>query len=337
VTWQFVLTGLTVGTLVGFTGMGGGSLMTPALVLLFGFPPTTAVGTDIVHGAIFKTVGALRHRKLGTVHARLSGWMFAASAPTSLAGVALATWIEHRYGSGAQSVGAIVLGCALLLGSVGLLAKGLLGGREPAPAGNFTFTRRDRFSALAIGFFGGFVVGLTSVGTGVFFGLTMLIVFPLRSSKVVGTDIVHGAALLWVAGIGHMVAGNVDLRTVGWLLVGSIPGVLAGSQLTVRVSDEMLRNLLATVLAASGIKLAGPPHANLLLLVAVGVGVCLMLRMATIKIRRRSLGTQTRRAFPVNAELVFASQPGVSQTVTSSARRDAFETRTPQPPYDFGP
>src|SRR5207237_4668816 len=93
-TWQFVLTGLLIGTLVGMTGMGGGSLMTPILVIVFGFKPTLAVGTDILHGAIFKTVGAIRHRKLGTVHAQLSGWMFVGSAPMSLLGVALGTQLQ---------------------------------------------------------------------------------------------------------------------------------------------------------------------------------------------------------------------------------------------------
>ena len=94
--WQFVLAGLFVGTLVGLTGMGGGSLMTPILVLLLGFSPTVAIGTDIAHGAIFKTVGAIRHRRLGNVQARLSAWMFLGSAPASLFGVWLSTWLEHQ-------------------------------------------------------------------------------------------------------------------------------------------------------------------------------------------------------------------------------------------------
>ena len=99
-TWQFTLTGLLIGALVGLTGMGGGSLMTPILILFFGFQPTLAVGTDILHGAVFKSFGAVRHRKLGTVHARITFWMFLASAPMSLLGVEVATWIENKYGSG---------------------------------------------------------------------------------------------------------------------------------------------------------------------------------------------------------------------------------------------
>jgi len=300
-TWELSLAGLVVGILVGFTGMGGGSLMTPALVLIFGFSPTTAVGTDIVHGALFKTVGALRHGKLGTVHARLSGWMFAASAPMSLLGVALSSWIHRRYGTGSDSVSALVLGVALILGAGGVLAKGFFRGGAEAPAGNFTLARRDRLAALAIGFFGGFIVGLTSVGTGVFFGMTMLIVFPLRSSKVVGTDIVHAAALLWVAGFGHLVAGNVSLPSVAWLLVGSVPGVLIGSQFTTRVSDTILRIALGTVLAASGLKLAAPPHSNALMLAALGTGLTAALWVAARKSFTR-LPLKPVEAYPVVLE-----------------------------------
>ena len=271
-TWQLSVAGLLVGMLVGVTGMGGGSLMTPLLVILFGFSPSVAVGTDLLHGAVFKTVGAVRHRRLGTVQARLSGWMFLGSGPMSLLGVATATWLKHRYGDSAQSVQGIVLGVALLAGGVGLLAKSLLHFREE-PTDPFLLTRRDRIAAVLIGLGGGYVVGLTSVGSGVFFGLTLLIVFPLRSSKVVGTDIFHAAALLWVAGLGHYVAGNVDLHAVGWLLVGSIPGVLLSSGLTVKLPDRVLRVALAITLLASGVKLIDIPHGNVIALGVLGAGL----------------------------------------------------------------
>jgi uncharacterized protein len=256
-TWQFVLAGLSVGLLVGMTGMGGGSLMTPMLVFLFGFNPATAIGTDILHGAIFKSVGGLRHHTLGTTQAKLSGWMFVGSAPASLLGVWLATWLKHRYGGGVQSTEGIVLGSALLLGAVGMLAKSVVRIREPEDV-PFVMRPRDKAAAVAIGLFGGFIVGLTSVGSGVFFGLTLLIVFPLRAHKVVGTDILHAAGLLWVAGFGHLVAGNVDTHAVAWLLVGSIPGILAGSQFGIRLADRTLRLLLSLVLFASGAKLVAP-------------------------------------------------------------------------------
>ena len=115
-TWQFSLTGLLIGVLVGLTGMGGGSLMTPILILFFGFKPTYAVGTDILHGAIFKTFGAIRHRRLGTVHGHLTLWMFLGSGPLSLAGVGVATVIKHHYGDTAQTIESYAVGAALVAG-----------------------------------------------------------------------------------------------------------------------------------------------------------------------------------------------------------------------------
>jgi uncharacterized membrane protein YfcA len=272
VTWQLALTGLFIGVLVGMTGMGGGSLMTPILVLLFGFKPTLAIGTDIAHGAIFKTVGAIRHRRLGNVAARLSGWMLIGSAPASLLGVWLATWLEHRYGDSIESTSARVLGGALVFGCVGLLAKSLVRSKQVAPE-SFDLSTRDRVAAIVIGIVGGFVVGLTSVGTGVFFGLTLLVLFPLRAHKVVGTDIFHAAALLYVAGLGHFVAGNVDMSTVGWLLVGSIPGVLVGTQLTLSLPERPLRVVLAAVLGLAGLKLLDIPGSGAAIVVVLAAGM----------------------------------------------------------------
>ncbi len=271
-TWQFALTGLLVGILVGLTGMGGGSLMTPILVFVLGFSPTAAIGTDILHGAIFKSVGAVRQRSLGNVKARLSGWMLLGSAPMSLLGVALATLLARRYGDSVESVGGMVLGVALLCGGLGLLAK-MIFVKDGIRTDSIRLTRRDRIVAFLIGFIGGFIVGLTSVGSGVFFGLTMLLAFQLKSAKVVGTDIFHAAVLLWVAGIGHFVAGNVDLGAVGWLLVGSIPGVLIGSQFTVKVPEAALRAILAAVLVLSGLKLVDVPGSTVIVIVALCAGL----------------------------------------------------------------
>jgi uncharacterized protein len=271
VSWQFVLTGLLIGTLVGLTGMGGGSLMTPILVILFGFKPTLAVGTDIAHGAIFKTIGALRHRRLGTVHQQLSNWMFLGSGPASIGGVVLGTHLKSQ-----QSLMSYILGCALLFGASGLVAKSFVGSKSIGDV--FEMVRRDRIAAVAIGLVGGFIVGLTSVGSGTFFGLTMLFVFPLRAHKVVGTDIMHAAALLYVAGFGHFIAGNVDMSVVGWLLIGSIPGVLLGSHYSVRLPESTLRLTLASVLALSGLKLVNVPKVYL----AVGLGLVLALVIAML-------------------------------------------------------
>jgi uncharacterized protein len=253
-TWQFTLSGLLIGLLVGMTGMGGGSLLTPILVIFFGFKPTLAVGTDVLHGAIFKSFGAVRHRRLGTVHAHLTLWMFLGSGPMSLLGVAAATWLDH-HSAGAEDIEAYAIGIALVIGGIGLVAKTFIQrGVQPDDA-PFLMTRRDKLIAFALGATCGFVVGLTSVGSGTFFGLVMVLVFPLTLPKIVGTDIFHAAALLWVAGFGHLVAGNVDLRTMAWLLTGSIPGVLISSHFTLKVPDRALRLGLASVLMLSGVKL----------------------------------------------------------------------------------
>ena len=244
------------------TGMGGGSLMTPLLVFLFGVPPSTAIGTDIAHGAAFKSVSAVQHRRMGNVRARLAGWMLLGSAPASLLGVWVNVQLTERYGEDVESVMGQVLGGALLFGAVGLIAKSLV---QKESTGDARVGARPGVTATAavlIGVFGGFIVGLTSVGSGVFFGLTLLIIFPLRAHKVVGTDIFHAAALLYVAGAAHWAAGNIDFEILVWLLLGSIPGVLIGGRLTLSIPERPLRFLLAGVLGLAGIKLLDVPGAR---------------------------------------------------------------------------
>jgi uncharacterized protein len=291
---RLAFAGLLVGVLVGTTGMGGGSLLTPILVLLFGFDPGVAIGTDILHGAIFKSFGAVRHRTLGTVHARLACWMLLGSAPMSLVGVALSSWLVKNYGDGVQSVQAQVLGVALVLGGLGLFLRAVISRRHVSDA-PFLLTNRDRLIAFFLGFFGGFVVGLTSVGSGTFFGLVMILAFPLTARKIVGTDIFHAAVLLWVAGFGHLVAGNVDMTAVGWLLLGSVPGVLLGSQVSVRLPERALRVSLATVLLASGIKLTDIPDSSGLMIATLVVGFALAV---VLELRGRRLSGRVATPAP---------------------------------------
>jgi len=269
--------GLLIGLLVGMTGMGGGALLTPLLIFLFGFKPTLAVGTDILHGAVFKTFGAVRHRRLGTVHARMTVWMLVGSAPMSLVGVETAEAIASRYGDSVESLSGKVIGAALVLGGLGFFAKTFLKrGVQPDNA-PLVLARRERLAALALGIGGGFIVGLTSVGSGTFFALVMLLVFPLTAVKIVGTDIFHAAALLWVAGLSHLFHGNVDLVAMASLLLGSIPGVLLGSQLTVRAPERALRIALASTLLLSGLKLLDVPGADLLVVAGLGAGALVAL------------------------------------------------------------
>ncbi len=266
--WKLSLAGLLVGLLVGMTGMGGGSLMTPLLVLVFGFKPTVAIGTDIVHGAIFKSFGAVQHRRLGHVHARLTAWMLLGSVPFSIAGVAVAWWLKREYGDGYEDTAKVILGVALVLCGLGFLVKAYL--HTAADDSPFLLARRDRVIAVVTGVVGGFVVGLTSVGSGTLFGLVMLVAFPLTAAKIVGTDLFHAAVLLATAGAGHLVAGSVDLAATGWLLIGSVPGVLIGGTFTVRLPDRALRIVLAATLTLAGVKLVDPPGANAIL---IGGGV----------------------------------------------------------------
>jgi uncharacterized membrane protein YfcA len=266
-TWQFVIAGAAIGTLVGMTGMGGGSLMTPMLILLFGFDPKTAVGTDILHGAVFKSFGAFRHRQLGNVHVPLALWMLLGSAPLSLVGVQIAS----SFSDATQSQMGRVVGGALILGGAGFALKMFIRGK--AVAAELHLSARDKLFAIAIGAACGLVVGLTSVGSGTFFGLAMLLLYPLTAPRIVGTDLLHAALLLWVAGAGHLLHGNVDLHAMAWLLVGSIPGVLLGSHLSIRVPEKALRTAFAFTLILSGIKLVEVPAATTIIEVCLGLAI----------------------------------------------------------------
>jgi uncharacterized protein len=266
-TWQFVIAGAAIGTLVGMTGMGGGSLMTPMLILLFGFDPKTAVGTDILHGAVFKSFGAFRHRQLGNVHVPLALWMLLGSAPLSLVGVQIAS----SFSDATQSQMGRVVGGALILGGVGFALKMFIRGK--AVATDLHLSARDKLFAIAIGAACGLVVGLTSVGSGTFFGLAMLLLYPLTAPRIVGTDLLHAALLLWVAGAGHLLHGNVDLHAMAWLLVGSIPGVLLGSHLSIRVPEKALRTAFAFTLILSGIKLVELPAATTIIEVCIALAI----------------------------------------------------------------
>jgi uncharacterized membrane protein YfcA len=203
---------------------------------------------------------------LGTVHARLALWMLAGSAPLSLAGVEVA----NSFGGSGMNTLERLVGGALIAGGLGFLAKTFVRGHgDDAP---FLLRRRDRLIAIAIGASCGFVVGLTSVGSGTFFALAMLFVYPLTAQKIVGTDLFHAAVLLWVAGVSHLLHGDVDKHAIAWLLVGSIPGVLLGSNLSIRVPERALRVAFGAVLLLSGLKIVDVPRVSLVIIVTVGAG-----------------------------------------------------------------
>jgi uncharacterized protein len=283
VTWELSIAGLFVGALVGMTGMGGGSLMTPMLILIFGFNPKTAVGTDILHGAVFKSFGAIRHRQLGNVHVPLALWMLVGSAPLSLVGVQIAS----SFSDSTQSTMSKVVGGALIFGGIGFAIKAFLKGYVGEE--HLHLTTRQKLIAVSIGASCGFVVGLTSVGSGTFFGLAMLLLYPLAARRIVGTDMLHAALLLWVAGAGHLIHGNVDLHAMAWLLVGSIPGVLLGSHYSIRVPERALRMSFAIVLVLSGIKLLEVPFATLIIVASLVASLLIVLIRVSLHVRGRRL------------------------------------------------
>jgi hypothetical protein len=276
-TWQFTLTGLFLGLVVGMTGVGGGSLMTPILIIVFGFKPAYAVGTDIFHGAIFKSFGAIRHRRLKTVHGHLAFWLFLGSGPLAIAGVVTSVVLQNQLAN-AETILSYVIGVALIGGGLGFLGKSFVKrGVQPSDE-PFIMSTRDKLIAVGTGAVFGYIVGLTSVGSGTYFGLMMVLVYPLTMPRIVGTDIFHAAALLWVAGVGHLIVGDVDLHAVAWLLLGSVPGILISSRWTVKVPDLTIRAGLGGILIISGLKLLNVPEANWILgfglgALVVGLGI----------------------------------------------------------------
>lgn len=248
--------GLGVGLLVGMTGIGGGSLMTPLLILVFGVNPITAVGTDLAYGAVTKTVGGFKHLRQKTVDMSLSKWMAVGSVPSAIGGVYVLDIVERSQGKDFDDLLIAVLGGALLLCGGLTLARAVflkrLHGRE---RDTIEMERRHKLSAVVLGVFVGFVLGVTSAGSGAIIAVGLILLFRLVPTRVVGTDVFHAAILLWAAALAHIVAGNVDFALAGTILLGSVPGVWVGSHLSVRVPTAALRTTLAVVLLGSGLGL----------------------------------------------------------------------------------
>jgi uncharacterized protein len=288
-----VIFGFGIGLLIGMTGMGGGSLMTPLLILVFGIQPVTAVGTDIFYGAVTKTAGAWRHLKHRTVHRGIALWLAVGSVPMAIAGVWLIEILQRTYGE--DDVNQVVLGMvasALLVVGVATLIRALFLRDVIPERSSMHLYRRHIVAAVVTGATTGFVIGLTSAGSGTLIALVLIAVFRLTPQRVVGTDVFHAAILLWAAGLAHWVGGNVDLGLAANILVGSVPGVLIGSQLAVRVPTGFLRNSLGLVLIASSITLIAKEHVSQAILipsVGVAAGVIASLFIVQIRLHQRRL------------------------------------------------
>lgn len=251
-----VIAGLTVGFVVGLTGVGGGSLMTPIL-LWFGIPPTTAVGTDLLYAAFTKMGGVYVHHKKKNINWSITGWLYLGSVPAAV----LTLWILHTIKTDVSALNAIIkysLGWALLLTSIAVLFKKRLLIFSQKHAGDkfHSESKTQNILTIAIGIILGATVTLTSIGAGALGTVTLFFLYPLlQTPKLVGTEIAHAVPLTLVAGIGHASMGNLDLVLLSQLLMGSLPGIYIGSMLSGKVPDLFLRNAIAIMLFMVGYKL----------------------------------------------------------------------------------
>jgi uncharacterized protein len=251
---HYAIAGFLVGALVGVTGVGGGSLMTPILIVLFGVSPATAVGTDLLFAAATKTVGSLVHGFNRTIDWRLVRRLATGSIPTTALALIVLSWLDIRAG-GAHQIVTAVLSIALLLTAGALIARNKIFSIYSQRLANLS----DRSIAqltIAMGAVLGILVSFSSVGAGAIGVTALVLLYPrIRIAQIVGSDIAHAVPLTLIAGLGYGVMGSVDLHTLVSLLTGSLPGIFVGSSISARVPDTALRYLLAAVLIVVGSKL----------------------------------------------------------------------------------
>ena len=283
-----VTAGLVIGVVVGMTGMGGGALMTPALVLFFGVPPLAAVSSDLVVSAVMKPVGGIVHLRRGTVDLRLVGLLCIGSVPAAFCGVLVSRALGQ--GAGVQQWTKTALGVALLLAATGLIVRAyqglvargqraaaraarLQGHDVPDPAATPAAPFRLRpVPTVVVGVVGGLVVGMTSVGSGSLIIIALLALYPtLSAGSLVGTDLVQAVPLVASAALGHLLFGDFRLDLTASLLVGCLPGVYLGARMSSRAPAGLVRRALALVLLASGLKLLGLGDAAMLAVLALVV------------------------------------------------------------------
>jgi uncharacterized membrane protein YfcA len=282
-----VLFGLGVGVLVGTTGMGGGSLMTPLLILVFGVKPVVAVGTDLAYAAVTKTVGGWRHFRKGTVFPRMAFWLAVGSCPGALAGVWILDRLREAWGEDFDRFMLASIGAALLLtGSLVLLRALALADHAARERNAFHMQTRHKVAAVVLGGSIGFILGITSAGSGTLIAIGLILGFRLSPRRVVGTDVAHAAVLLWVAALAHMFSGNIDYGLAGTILLGSVPGVWIGAAVSTRLPSEWLRVALATVMLASGLALVGKAGLEIPAAVLVGAPLAIGAFSAAVLHRR---------------------------------------------------
>jgi len=281
------IAGLVVGATVGLTGMGGGALMTPLLVLGFGVQPLAAVSSDLVASFVMKPVGGSVHLRRGTVNLALVRWLCLGSVPAAFAGVLVLRALGE--GSAVQDTVKLLLGAALLGAATTIVAKAAVqhrrAGTEPGHLLGVGDIGVRPLPTLAIGVVGGLVVGVTSVGSGSLMIVLLLVLYPrLTTGSLVGTDLVQAIPLVGAAAVGHLLFGDFQLEVAGSLLVGAIPGVYLGARWSASAPDRLIRPALVVVLVASGLRLVGVPTAavgGLLVAAAIGALAVLVARRST--------------------------------------------------------
>ncbi len=255
------LFGLLVGFLVGLTGVGGGSLMTPFLVAIMQVPAPTAVGTDLVYATATKLTGSLQHYRQRSVNLEVALFLGLGSIPASLLGVQTLEWIKNNFDAGAvRNIMVTIIAVTLVLVGSSLIFKAFLpqrwiGSRKTTWDGKTSMSLKRRLFTILFGATGGYLVGLTSIGSGSIMAVLLLLLYPLSPAVIVGTDIVHAMVLSFVTGFAHMLNGNVDFALAGTLLLGSIPGVLVGSRLAPWIPARPLIVILAVMLVFVGARL----------------------------------------------------------------------------------
>lgn len=249
------LMGLLVGFLVGLTGVGGAALLTPVLIMV-GVQPSIAVGTDLVYNSITKLFGVAQHWKQKTINFKLMKYLAIGSIPAAVAAIGILQFFESSY-QNQEEIIKQALGYVLILVATAILIKTFFDKKIKPNRWQLKPIEEKRGLTILIGVVFGFIVGLTSIGSGSLFALAMLYLYRLKGSELVGTDIAHAFILVTVAGLLHANMGSVNYTLVGNLLIGSIPGVLVGSTLSSKVPTKPLRTVISTVIIISAIKLIG--------------------------------------------------------------------------------
>jgi uncharacterized protein len=284
------LAGLLVGFVVGLTGMGGGALMTPILVLLFKIEPLAAVSSDIVASMIMKPIGGGVHFKRGSVNKQLVKWLVMGSIPSAFLGVVLLKTLGQ--GAFLQGLVKTSLGVALLVVAAGLVVRPLLT-RSRKPGDSMMPLEVKKVPTLLIGIAGGLIVGLTSVGSGSLMIILLLMLYPsFKLSELVGTDLVQAVPLVASAALGHILFGDFKLALTASILVGAIPGVFIGAQLSSRAPDHIIRPALIIVLLASSSKLLGASNQLAAAAVCVAAIVMVAVSVAVSAAARRKAEAQ---------------------------------------------